>query len=96
MKVLFRSVVDHTSMLDPLIKKHLNKWTLERISKVSLAVLRIAVYEIAVKGVEMPIAINEAVELTKEFSNQEDANFVNGVLGSFAREFESSKEAMME
>lgn len=83
---LFTGVQQHTSELDKLIAEHLTKWNLSRLSKVILAILRLAVYEIVyVERVEAPIAINEAVELAKEYATQEDAAFVNGVLGSFVR-----------
>lgn len=83
---LFTGVQQHVSELDRLISEHLTKWNITRLSKVILAILRLAVYEIVyVERVEAPIAINEAVELAKEYATQEDAAFVNGVLGSFVR-----------
>ena len=83
---LFTGVQQHISELDRLISEHLTKWNITRLSKVILAILRLAVYEIVyVERVEAPIAINEAVELAKEYATQEDAAFVNGVLGSFVR-----------
>ena len=82
----FTGVQQHISELDRLISEHLTKWNITRLSKVILAILRLAVYEIVyVERVEAPIAINEAVELAKEYATQEDAAFVNGVLGSFVR-----------
>ncbi len=89
-KALFTGVAEKTELLDEEIKKYLKNWTIERISKVSLAILRLAVYEILFSD-ETPtsVAIDEAVELAKEYSTGEDASFINGVLGSFARSLEA-------
>ncbi len=82
-EAMFRGAVEHKDELDNIISKHLVRWSITRISKVSLAVLRLAVYELAILSeIEPPIVINEAVELTKEYASKEDASFVNGVLGS--------------
>lgn len=73
--------------LDSEISKFLTKgWRINRISKISLAVLRVAVFEI-LYCVEIPVSvsINEAVELTKKYSITEDASFVNGLLGSLVK-----------
>ncbi len=63
-------------------------WKISRISRISLAILRVAVYEMKyVDEVPVSVAINEAVELTKKYST-DDASFVNGVLGAVAKELE--------
>lgn len=73
--------------IDGLISSHLSSgWKISRISRLSLAILRVAVYEIKyVDAVPVSVAINEAVELTKKYS-VDDASFVNGVLGAVAKE----------
>ena len=61
-------------------------WRINRISKISLAVLRVAVYEILYcEEIPVSVSINEAVELTKKYSITEDASFVNGLLGSLVK-----------
>lgn len=66
-----------------LISKNLKKdWTLERISKVNLAILKIAIYEIKYKEIPFKVAINEAVELAKKYGDEAAPLFVNGVLAS--------------
>lgn len=77
----------HLAEIDAIIEPKLKKWKLNRISKVSLAVLRLAVSELKYeKDVPASVVINEAVELAKSFSGEEDASFVNGVLGAISRD----------
>lgn len=73
--------------IDREIEKHLKKnWTLTRISKVSLAVLRVAVYELLfVDDMETNVSISEAVKIAQEYTTKEDVSFVNGVLSSAAK-----------
>lgn len=73
--------------IDHEIEKHLKKnWTLTRISKVSLAVLRVAVYELLfVDDMETNVSISEAVKIAQEYTTKEDVSFVNGVLSSAAK-----------
>ena len=82
-----KGVKDHSEELDAEIGKHLKSgWKVSRISKVSLAILRLALYEILYRD-EVPtsVSINEAVELCKKYSVEDDAAFVNGVLGSISK-----------
>ncbi len=75
--------------LDARIDTHSHKWSRERISRVSLAVLRLAIYEMLFEdSVPVSVAINEAVELAKRYGGEEDSSFVNGILGSISRESE--------
>ena len=75
--------------IDTRISAHSHKWSRERISRVALAVLRLAVYEMLYEdATPVSVAINEAVELAKRYGGEEDASFVNGVLGGIAREQE--------
>lgn len=73
--------------IDQEIEKHLKKnWTITRISKVSLAVLRVAVYELLfVDDMETNVSISEAVRIAQEYTTKEDVSFVNGVLSSAAK-----------
>lgn len=84
---LFKGTVENTVEIDKIISEYLKNWTINRISKVSLAVLRLAVYELTYcEDIPDSVVINEAVEITKEFSTKDDSAFVNGVLGSFVRD----------
>ena len=73
--------------IDEMIGRHIRGWSLNRLSKVTLALLRLAVYEI-VYDREIPesVSINEAVELAKKYGGQDDAAYLNGVLSSVVRE----------
>ena len=81
------NVVETADELDAQFESYLKRWNKNRISKVSLSILRLAVYEL-IKEKDIPDAavINEAVDLAKKFSTKEDSAFVNGVLGSFVRD----------
>ena len=80
-------VEEHREELDAVIEKHAIGWSLERISKVDLAILRVAVYEILYReDVPAGAAINEAVELAKRFGGDHSYSFINGILGAFAKE----------
>ena len=83
----FEGIVSSKEELDEIISRYLKKgWTLSRISKPSLAILELAVYEIKyLDNVPASVAINEAVELAKKYTIDE-SGFVNGILGSFVRD----------
>mgnify|MGYP000785187514 CR=1 FL=1 len=72
--------------VDALIAEASHRWSKNRLSRVALAVLRLAVYEMRwVEEIPVSVSINEAVELTKAYGGEEEASFVNGVLGGIAR-----------
>jgi len=72
--------------IDELIEKNSIGWRINRISKVALAILRLAICEILyIPDVPVSVSINEAVELCKKYGAEEDAPFVNGILGSISR-----------
>ena len=87
------AIEDKKEEIDATISKYLKKgWSVSRISKPSLAILRLAVYEIKyVDSVPQNVSINEAVELAKKYTIDE-SRFINGVLGAFVRDL-SSEEA---
>ena len=68
--------------LDAEIKKRSQHWALDRISRLYLAILRMALYEMSLNETPMQIVIDEAVELAKEFSTDESPKFINGILGA--------------
>ncbi|MEG1181924.1 MAG: transcription antitermination factor NusB, partial [Oscillospiraceae bacterium] len=87
---IVNAAIDNMAEIDSKIKPYLNKWTLERLPRVSLAVLRIScaqmLYLSDEKNLPDSVVINEAVELAKEYGGEEEYSFVNGTLGSFAKE----------
>ena len=73
--------------IDADIEKFLSKWKINRLPKVTLAVLRLAVCELAYfADIPVKVTINEAIELAKKYASEEDASYINGVLGSYVRE----------
>lgn len=82
-KQLLNGINDKAPVLDSLIEPHLKKWTLDRLPRVTLGILRIAVYEISyVEDIPVSVSINEAVELAKQYGADEDWPFVNAILSS--------------
>lgn len=75
----------HAQELDTEIAACLRGWTLARLAKVDLAILRLAVYEMKHTDTPAAVAINEAVELTRKYSQEESCSFINGVLGTISR-----------
>ena len=65
------------------IEKNLKKdWKIDRISKIDLAILKLAIYEIQYKELPFKVVINEAVELAKKYGEDSSKNFINGILAS--------------
>ena len=72
-----------------MILAKLKNWSIERIFKIDLAILRLAVYEINfMEGIPQKVAVNEAVELAKKYGNDTSSNFVNGVLREIIKDRE--------
>ncbi len=85
-KELVENVLSHAQELDGLIDKFSEKRSINRIAKINIAILRIALYEMLYDD-KTPVnaAINEAVLLTQAYSYKEDTTFVNGILGAVAK-----------
>ncbi|MBR5560678.1 MAG: transcription antitermination factor NusB [Clostridia bacterium] len=71
--------------LDSEIAACLRGWTIARLSRVDLAILRLSVFEMKYAGIPVAVSINEAVELTRKYSGENSCSFVNGVLGTISR-----------
>lgn len=85
MNAVFAGVVERVEELDARICEFARGWTIERITRVDLAILRVAVYELLSGEVPERVVINEAVRLAEAYSTEKAAAFINGVLGSIAR-----------
>ena len=84
-----RGVYDHLAEIDAKIEANIRGWKISRVSRVALAVMRLAVYEMLFdKSIPVSVSINEAVELAKQYGGPDDASYINGVLGSVARALE--------
>jgi len=78
---LLNGVITNIDVIDEEILKYLKGWSIDRIAKIDLAILRLAIYEIKhAKDVPVKVSLNEAVELAKTYGNDNSANFVNGLL----------------
>lgn len=79
-------IIEKLDELDEMINHRAKGWTTQRMAKVDLTILRLAVYEIVFDDdVPTGVAINEAVELAKRFGQEESSGFINGVLAKFAK-----------
>ncbi len=89
----FDGVLEHMDALDALIGKTAKGWTIDRMSLVDLTVLRLALWEI-LYNTQVPdnVAISEALLLTERYSDPDDKPFVNGILGTIAREKGAGRE----
>lgn len=84
------SILSHASEIDSKIQKAAPEWPVDKIAKIDLAILRLAVYELTVKKTEPPkVIIDEAIELAHEFGNSSSQKFVNGVLGTILKAMEA-------
>ncbi len=86
-KLRLASLVSHLSEIDDLIEENAKGWKLDRIAKAELSILRVAVFEAVFdEGIPVGVAINEAVELSKEYGGDHAPSFVNGILGKIVNE----------
>lgn len=82
----FEKIQEKLAEIDSLINEQAIGWKTDRMGKVDLAIIRLAVYEIKYDdSVPISVAINEAVELAKKFGQDESSSFVNGVLAKFSK-----------
>ena len=91
-KQIIEGIELHKDEIDELIENNLKGWKINRISKISLAAMRISVYEMKyIKSVPVSVSINKAVSMTKKFAADKDGSFVNGVLGAVAKSLKGDK-----
>jgi len=91
---LWHVIVQNQDDIDVLISSSLKSWTIDRLAKMDLSILRLAVYEIAYDAsIPAKVSINEAVELAKKYSSDQAPKFVNGVLAGCLTKVESQKMA---
>ncbi len=85
----FKGVYENLETIDAKISECAQNWDITRIARVSLAVLRLAIYEILyMDDIPVNVSASEAVELTKKYATDNDAAFVNGIIGTVARTLE--------
>ena len=88
---LAEGVDEEREGLDEVIAEHAKGWTVDRIAPLDLNVMRVALYEIEHDLAPIEVAIDEAVEIAKEYCGAEAPKFINGILGAIVREREPAK-----
>ena len=87
------AVQDHHEDIDRIITENLDNWTLERIARTDLAILRTAVAEMLyVESIPVGVSINEAVDLAKKYGDERSYAFVNSVLGKISRSLSAEEK----
>lgn len=91
LSVLAKKIISQKGKLDSKISKAAPAWPIEKLNRVDLAILRLAVYELINTETPPKVVIDEAVELAKEFGAESSPSFVNGVLGTIYKKKEDEK-----
>ncbi len=87
LKDIQEGLVENSSEINSLIEHHLKEnWSLNRISKINLSLIKIAIYEMLYKQIPYKVSINEAIELAKRYSDDTAPVFINGILASIVKE----------
>lgn len=79
---MVNGVLEYRNDIDKIANKHLKDWTIDRLGKTDQAILRMGIYELIYTDTPEIVAINEAVELAKEYSDEKVKNMINAVLDS--------------
>ena len=81
---------ENINEIQGLIEKNLKAdWKIDRISKIDLSLLKLAIYEIKYKKIPYKVAINEGLELAKKYGEEASKNFINGILASVVKELDN-------
>ena len=96
MNRLFEGVVDNVDAIDGRLAPFLKGWTIDRVTRVDLAILRLATYELVHGDTPHSVVINEAVELANQYSTDKAGGFINGVLGNLGRALEAEASTKPE
>jgi N utilization substance protein B len=91
MEELARGTVANAVTIDKQIEAKSEHWRLERMAVVDRNILRLAIYEFSQRAVPAPIIIDEAIELARQFSNDESISFINGVLDAVRKQAASTQ-----
>lgn len=90
---LTKEVIAYLAKIDPEIAQAASDWPIEKISRIDLAILRIAIFELLKKQkIPYKVVVDEAVELAKEYGSLNTPSFVNGVLGKIIKKYHLEKE----
>ncbi|HNV96851.1 MAG TPA: transcription antitermination factor NusB [bacterium] len=95
-KNLLKGIVDKWKDLNDLIIKYAPEWPLKQIAIIDRNILRIGIYELKFENLPPKVAINEAIELSKDYGGDNSSKFINGVLGSIYKEMGATEEELKE
>lgn len=90
---LVEKILAQKEKLDKLVEEAAPQWPVDKLNKIDLAILRLAVYELEEGGTPPKVVIDEAVELAKEFGSESSSSFINGVLGTIYKDEPSYAKA---
>ncbi len=89
---IIHGVWNNLPKLDEIISSYSKNWKIRRIARIELTIMRVAVYEMLYcPDIPVKVAINEAIELSKNFGDEHSRNFVNGILDAVARDINNGK-----
>lgn len=84
---IINGILENLDLLDDMISSHAIGWAIDRMPKIDLCILRIALYEMKYRSdIPHSVSINEAVELAKKFSSDKSPTFINGILGTLSKQ----------
>ena len=89
-KTLLDGVLKHLDKIDEIIKEHLVGWDFDRMHLIDKEILRVAIYEILYYNTPYKIAIDEAVKLSKNFSEDKAKSYINGILDRIAKKYKET------
>ncbi len=81
-------IIKHQKEINKLANKYMNNWTIDRLNKVDKAILSLAIYELIYTDTPSVVAINEAIELSKKYSEEAVTKMINGILDKIYHEEE--------
>ena len=85
-KLIIRDIIKNINQIDSQIKIFAPKWPIDKINRVDLSILRLAIWELKyIKNTPHKVIIDEAVEIAKEYGNESSSSFINAVLGSIIK-----------
>ena len=96
---LLHGIIDHLQEIDAKIESYLNDWTIDRIARIDLNILRVAFYEIFYgdsKEVPAKVAVDQAIELSKFFSDEKSRQFISGVLAAVLSDLDARDDSQAD
>ena len=81
-----KGIIDNEEVLEEKANKYLNNWTLDRLGYTDQAIIKLAIYEMLYTNIDEKICINEAIELAKQYSDENVVKMINGVLDKVYKE----------